>query len=477
MMSRKTLDSADEASLPLPSAARPVGLESCRAASLFLALDCRCPAATLPHRIALSDADEVHVRPANKTLVAREAQGDRRIVTIGVADPGIVRPARLLVRGAQDGAWHIPPRTKAGALITDGPLEGSTTASDGDVFSCGHAIFLYREGRSQSEGPAVHGTTVEATPALETLQPLLNRQFAMLGRVARSSISVMILGETGTGKEMVARTIHALSGRQGRLVAVNCGALPETLLQSELFGHRKGAFSGAVEDREGLIRAAQGGTLLLDEIGDLPLSSQATFLRVLQEKEVHPIGATRAVSVDVRVITATHCDLTALVRRGMFRADLFARLIGYRIELPPLRLRLEDVGLILATLLRRQPNPESVSLTPAAGCALFRHSWPLNIRELERYLMTALVLAQGEPIDLGHLADAMHDGPSRPGLAPPPSRRTRTTRDDHQTRGELMALLSRHRGNVSAVAAQMGKSRMQIHRWARRFGLDLDSFR
>src|SRR5262249_4252107 len=161
-------------------------------------------------------------------------------------------------------------------------------------------------------------------------------------------LSILLLGETGTGKEVLARSLHALSQRPGPFIAVNCGAIPENLVEGQLFGHVRGAFSGALKDEPGLVRAAQGGTLLLDEIGDLPASSQAALLRVLQESEVRPVGSTQTVKVDVRIIAATHRPLESLIKGNAFRHDLYARLAGFRFELAPLRKRKVDLGLLIA---------------------------------------------------------------------------------------------------------------------------------
>jgi transcriptional regulator with GAF, ATPase, and Fis domain len=259
-----------------------------------------------------------------------------------------------------------------------------------------------------------------------------------------------------------------MSRRSGDFVAINCGALTETLLESELFGHKKGAFSGATEDSTGLVRMAHGGTLLLDEIGDLPATSQAAFLRVLQEREVMAVGGTRPIPVDLRVISATHRDIEELVARGRFRSDLLARVSGFRIDLPPLRERREDLGLLIGALIRRLTGDatDRVTLSEAAARALFRHDWPHNVRELEKVLGAAIVLAGGGAVDLPHLAEAVRTPALRPA----------ETHDD-ELRVRLVELLTEHAGNISAVARATGKARMQIHRWMRRFGIVPEEFR
>jgi sigma-54 dependent transcriptional regulator, acetoin dehydrogenase operon transcriptional activator AcoR len=287
----------------------------------------------------------------------------------------------------------------------------------------------------------------------------------------------VINAESGTGKELIARAIHALSKRSGAFVAINCGAIPQSLVETELFGYRKGAFSGASEDRLGMIRAADGGTLFLDEIGDLPPASQAAFLRVLQEREVLPIGATKPVSVDVRLVAATHRPLEELVSKGTFRADLLARISGYTVRLPPLRERREDLGMLIAALLARLAgkNADKVTFSPAAARALFKHHWPLNIRELEKCLETSVVLARGGPILPEHLPDGVRSAlQQRTASADPaPEEEPRVLSDEDRARkDELALLLEQHNGNVSAVARAMGKARTQIQRWIRRYGIE-----
>jgi transcriptional regulator with GAF, ATPase, and Fis domain len=283
-------------------------------------------------------------------------------------------------------------------------------------------------------------------------------------------VSVVLLGESGTGKEVMARALHGLSGRAGAFMAVNCGALPSSILEAELFGYRKGAFSGSVKDNPGLIRSADHGTLFLDEIGELAPSSQVAFLRVLQEQEVLPIGESKPIKVDTRLCTATHRDLEQLVEAGGFRRDLYARLSGYTLRLPPLRERREDLGLLIAALLQRDPRSQEVTFTPDAMRTMFTYEWPLNIRELEKCLSTARVLARGGPIELRHLPE-----PTRAHRAE--KQQTALSPDELVIRDELIAALTEHRGNVAAVSRVMGKGRMQIHRWAKRFGLVLEAFR
>jgi transcriptional regulator with GAF, ATPase, and Fis domain len=231
-------------------------------------------------------------------------------------------------------------------------------------------------------------------------------------------------------------------------------------VESELFGHKRGAFSGALADHSGLFRAAAQGTMLLDEIGDLPLPAQAALLRVLQEGEVRPVGGTQSFKVDVRIVAATHRDLEALVARGAFREDLLARLAGFTLRLPPLRERKEDIGLLISALLRRSDRPH-ITLSAEACEALLAYDWPRNIRELERALARAVLLATSGVIEVEHL-----------GI-----RADEATHPVEVSREGLMASLEKHAGNVTSVAKQFATSRSQVHRWLRRYGLDTKDYR
>jgi two-component system response regulator FlrC len=236
--------------------------------------------------------------------------------------------------------------------------------------------------------------------------------------VAATPTTVLLLGESGTGKELVARYVHARSGRSGPWVAVNCAALPAELLESELFGHERGAFTGASERRAGRFETAHGGTLLLDEISELPLALQAKLLRVLQEREVDRVGGRQPIRVDVRIVATSNRDLAEMVRRGEFRSDLFYRLHVFPIVLPPLRDRPEDVAALAPALLADaaarlgRPAP---ALSDAAFAALRRHPFPGNVRELRNVLERALVRCRGPVLDAAHLELGL-----RPVTPPPP---------------------------------------------------------
>ncbi len=339
---------------------------------------------------------------------------------------------------------------------------------------------------TEPAGPATALRLVGESPAIRAVR-------ALIDKVGRSMAPVLVQGESGTGKELVARAIHDHGTRAGqRFVAVNCGAIPENLLEAEFFGYRKGAFTGANEDREGFFQAADGGTLFLDEIGDLPLAMQSKLLRVIQERSVRPVGATAETPVNVRILSATHKDLAAEVAAGRFRQDLFYRLNVIQIRVPPLRERLEDLGLISARVLARIAQDAGVSPTPrlTAGAlqTLSRYAFPGNVRELENLLHRALALAGGEWIeadDLG-LPDALLDegrsesqfaaleapvaaAPIAEGLSLPdqlPSDLAHYL--DEVERAILLRALEQHRFNRTAAAASLGLSLRQIrYRMAR----------
>lgn len=233
--------------------------------------------------------------------------------------------------------------------------------------------------------------------------------YSKIHKVAPTSATVLVLGETGTGKELVANAIHKESPREGKaLVSVNCAAIPETLIEAELFGHEKGAFTGAATTREGLVAAADGGTLFLDEIGELPLEAQARLLRVLQEGEVRPIGSVESRKVDVRLVAATHRDLAKLARENKFREDLYFRINVVQLKLPPLRDRGKDILSLAETFVKRycaEMLKPPLSLTPEAIQAITTYTWPGNIRELENAIQRAVILCDDESqIDHTHLS-------------------------------------------------------------------------
>jgi len=253
---------------------------------------------------------------------------------------------------------------------------------------------------------------LEGSPDLVGDSPAIEQVRALVAKVAPAHCAVLILGETGTGKELVARALHRESLRaEMPFVAINCGALPETLIESELFGHRKGSFTGADQHRVGLFEVANGGTLFLDEIGELPKAMQAKLLRFLESGEIRRVGENEPFTCDVRVLCATHRKLDQMVAEGDFREDLWFRINTFEIHVPPLRERIEDISVLARHLARRfnaAVRPEDEVFTPEAMEALSQHSWPGNVRELANCVEHAMILCPGLPIALEHLPGRFH---------------------------------------------------------------------
>ncbi|MFG6413180.1 sigma-54-dependent transcriptional regulator [Roseateles sp. DC23W] len=407
------------------------------------------------------------------------------------------RPERAIVITAFGSAENAVEALKAGAF------DYLTKPVDLRQFRQVVGSALGRQPASRAPEPQARAAaSVVAAVAATALRlvgesPAIRAVRALIDKVARSMAPVLVHGESGTGKELVARAIHDHGTRASqRFVAVNCGAIPENLLEAEFFGYRKGAFTGANEDREGFFQAADGGTLFLDEIGDLPLAMQSKLLRVIQERSVRPVGATAETPINVRILSATHKDLSAEVAAGRFRQDLFYRLNVIQIRVPPLRERLEDLGLISDRVLARIAQDAGVSptprLTPGALQTLSRYAFPGNVRELENLLHRALALAGGEWIgaeDLGLPDTLLDDGGSVSQFgtletadeAPGPgasvveglSLPEQLPDDlalylDEVERAILLRALEQHRFNRTAAAASLGLSLRQIrYRMAR----------
>jgi DNA-binding NtrC family response regulator len=455
-------------------------------AMLVLAMECDRPLA-MPVRFLLGGLDAVTLGRGERREW-KSGPGAGRWLDVRIPDEVISAiHARLLPRA---GRWTLEDADSRNGTRVNGERVQHAVLSDGDLVEVGHTLLLFREPvPTLPTDPRIldAGDLRPPTEGLATLNPSLAREFQRLESVARSpqTLSVVLHGPSGTGKEVMARAVHALSGRQGSFIAVNCGALPETIIETELFGYRKGAFSGAQNDRPGLIRSADGGTLFLDEIADLPLALQPAFLRVLQEREVMPVGATAPVKVDIRLVAATHGDLDQLVQRGGFRSDLAARVAGYTLELPPLAERREDLGLLIAELLRRSIGEKAnqVRFSPDAGRAILSYPWPSNIRELEKCLQLAAVLAtdggRDPVVALEHLPAALRR-PLRQNAATakvPATSERPLTDDDATERAALEALLREHAGNLQRVADARNTSRAQIHRLLKRLGLSADDYR
>lgn len=412
-------------------------------------------------RFSLTGVDRVALGRGPRTGVERVSEeserGTEAVLRISIADAWMSTRHAELVR-AGDG-WMIRDHGSkngtfvAGRGIAESPLHEQVT-----VIEVGSSFLVWRvedlELAELGDRLLVAGQ--------EPLSLAYARVRARADAIAPSDVPVVLAGESGTGKEVLARRIHERSGRSGRFAGINCGAVPDGLLESSLFGHRRGAFSGAVADSPGVFRGVEGGTLLLDEIGELSAAAQVKLLRVLQEREVLPVGEHRAVPIDVRVLAASHRNLQGLVDEERFRQDLFMRLAGLTLELPPLRERLEDIGGLVASFHARD-GATSTEISRPVLRQWFAYPWPGNIRELEQVVATASQLARGSELQLEHMPGRLRDSV---GESAGP-----------ELRQELVDALARHRGNVSAVARELGKARVQIRRWCKRLGIDVDAYR
>ena len=308
----------------------------------------------------------------------------------------------------------------------------------------------------------------DALSGLLTRDPQMLRICRTIEKVAGTNASVMLLGESGTGKEVLARGLHQQSPRKtGKFVAINCAAIPENLLESELFGYEKGAFTGAAKTTLGKIETANGGTLMLDEIGDMPMPLQAKLLRFLQERVVERVGGRQEIAVDVRVVSATHQDLQQRVKEGRFREDLYYRLAEIVVDIPPLRARVGDPALLAHHLVRKfgQEHRRNLALADDALRAIEAHPWPGNIRELENCIKRATIMAEGnqitaEDIGISSVDSAVHDR----------SLDLRVTREAAEQRA-VLAALARTDGTVAKAADLLGISRPTLYDLMHRLGL------
>ncbi len=388
------------------------------------------------------------MRDTGKVTVGRE--GD-----LVVPDPEASRRHIEIARAPGYEVLRVKDADSANGLFLGGRRVESGYLHAGAVLRLGGALLAYAE--------------VPEHPALRDLKPMpgvsLARALAeaVADAVAPTRIPVLVSGPTGAGKELVARRLHDGSGRSGPLVPVNCAAIPRELVGSELFGHVKGAFSGAQGAREGLFVSANGGTLFLDEVAELPPEQQSALLRVLQEGRVRPVGSDSEVTVDARVV-ATHQDLEALAETGAFRSDLYARLAGMVVELPGLAERREEVLTLLCHFL----GDREVPLTLEAAEALLLYEWPRNVRELQMAARALEVFIDSvDSVDLSLLPPAVQRA------APGPEEAA----DDRPGPEALAELLGRHGGNVAQVARELGQHRQQVYRWLRTYGIDAAQFR
>jgi transcriptional regulator with GAF, ATPase, and Fis domain len=376
------------------------------------------------------------------SFVGREAEGGFSV------DDERVSKQHFLIAVVKDGLECADAGSTNGTFV-DGMAQKSARLTHGSVIRAGDTLFVVCVG---DEARRVNDSAA---------------------RLAPTTFPMLLQGETGTGKEVLARFIHERSGRSGAFVPLNCAALSRELLAAELFGHAKGAFSGAAAARPGLFRAAEGGTLFLDEIGDLPLDLQPALLRALEERKVRPVGADHELPVDARVLAATHVDLERAVTEGTFRADLYARLAHVVLRLPPLRERRAELLELAARL------APSLRLSPDAAEALLLWHWPRNVRELRALLEVCSVLSTSGALRLRDVRERLPAAADRvrtrpPAPTPPASA---SIHPSVERRTQLLSLFKEHGGNVSKIAMELGKPRAQVYRWLKAVGLDAGELR
>ncbi|MCG8424603.1 MAG: sigma 54-interacting transcriptional regulator [Proteobacteria bacterium] len=420
---------------------------------------------------------------ANKGIVDRPARymevGQEVVIGRGVRDGGLDLADRRASRRhavlrARPGTVDITDTSSNGTFV-NGKRVQSAVLADGDIIRVGDSFMLLRYVPSGITDVHIGGMVGKA-PSMCSLRHTI-------ATVATTDATVLILGESGTGKELVSRALHSLSKRPGPFVAVNCSAIPESLAESQFFGHVAGSFTGATSDRGGFFRDANQGTLFLDEIGEMPHKLQPKLLRVLEERTVTPVGATRSELVDVRVVAATNLNLQNAVDGGKFRGDLYARVAELTIHTPPLRNRREDILLILASAL----GPDAPKLSPQLVASLLLHPWRFNVRELIKVAKQLRIYgATSDQLELAMVENRLRQPTADPvesGTTPapkvPPSRRARSTgvQEIVLSRDELVNLVIEAKGNISELSRKLGRSRRQIYRYLDKYGIDLDQYR
>jgi DNA-binding NtrC family response regulator len=433
-----------------PSAPPGVGLVLIMAAS-----------GSVPRAFALTGgAALIGRRPPAGGWTIDQSAVSRVHATLQSSDAGL----RVRDMGSRNGTFVN------GERITEAPVRG------GDVVRIGDAAFVVVDQDAEAHLPFRVDAPAGATGLAGGLS--IARLLGAVETVARGDATVLVHGESGSGKELVARAIHHASGRSGPLVALNCAAVPAGVFEAELFGYERGAFTGAVRAHPGLVRAAHGGTLLLDEIGELPTDAQAKLLRVLETRDVLSIGASSPRRVDVRVVCATHQDLLSRVHAGTFRGDLYARIAQRTLRVPPLRARKEDILALVLHVLRSRPG----GLAPPVGFGfvhrLALHDWPFNVRELVGVVEHAVEQSRGEELQATHVGDTVtRRRPSPADAAGDAAEPAKTARRKGPSSGELRNLLARETGNVAAVARALGRDPAQIYRWMRQYRIRPEEFR
>jgi transcriptional regulator with PAS, ATPase and Fis domain len=356
-----------------------------------------------------------------------------------------------------------------GTFLEGVRLHEETPLHDGAVLFAGGSVFVYRAMDRQDLAAIRTGLGHRFAP-VSTVSPVMARLTTRLRQLASSNVEILLTGETGVGKEVMAEAIHRESGRAGPFVAINCAALPEGLIESELFGYARGAHSTAVLKKEGLIEKAQGGTLYLDEIGEMSSNAQAKLLRFLQDRQYLALGTTRYLKLDIRIVAATRASVASGEGRGL-RLDLAARLGPEPVFIPPLRERREDIGQLVQYFLHGKCHPFDIQ----AYRAMFLNPWQGNVRELEKTVRMAGVLNSGPgTFGLESMGSIAHPHESQAGRHSDTRSSARVSRPSPP---ELSALLERHRGNVGQMAREIGRQRTLVWRWLRLAGLEPSQYR
>ena len=362
------------------------------------------------------------------------------------------------------GRWTVRDHgSKNGTWLNGVRVEGTTSLEVGAVVRVGATLLLFeRDTLSRPVSAPDPELVGRSTAHLDVLDAIRT--------VAGTGLPVLLLGETGTGKDVTASQIHRHSGCSGAFVAVNCAAIPHNLAESLLFGHKRGAFTGATQSSPGYFAAADGGTLFLDEIGELALDTQAKLLRALESSEYIPLGATAPVRARARIIAATNVDLRAAAAHGTFRMDLYARLAAFPVHLPPLRERRADIPLLLRKFVTQAAPRWRGTIEAPLLEALLLHDWPMNIRELQMVAQRIVLLhPAAEALTVAHLP--------RDLLWSPDGGADRDEAAEDLSREALAQLLTTAQGNVAEVARRLGRDRTQVYRWLKRYDLQLDDFR
>ena len=450
-------------------------------------------------RVLFSGAAGIASRPPHPltegaTRIGRALDGpgilladDRQVSRVHATVYRDAKGLRVVDEGSRNGTSLNGRPIGAGASAEE--ASAPSQLADGDLLRLGDSFILVRHEPVLAADAAI--------PELIGRSPVMRALRSTIKQVAGTPAMVLLCGESGTGKELAAHAIHALSGRRGPFVAINCSAIPESLAESQLFGHVRNAFTGATA-HTGFFRAADGGTLFLDEVGELPLSLQPKLLRALEEKTVLPVGATQPVSCDVRIVAATNRVLGQQVQDGRFRGDLLARLAEFTLGLPPLRERREDILLLVQSVLQSaEPQPR---LHPDLAEKLLAYGWPYNVRELRKTVSELLIRGAGHDTlgpELFTARLSLAAEPSTPAVVaaalpvpvPVPVEAAPQDQDSLRQGGKkfkrgplpteavLRALLVKHKGIVADIAREMQRSRAQIYRWLEARNLDANQFK